>query len=324
MGRAARALADRVIVTSDNPRSEDPAAIVEEILAGTGPDVELELDRRAAIARAIATAEPGDVVVVAGKGHEQGQEFAGGRKEPFDDREVVRERAARGQPRGRHRTVIDLSAGRGRRGRRRRASCAGDPERARSRPRGGRLARARGRRPVRRPPRRARADGAQFAPAALAAGAWGVLVGAGRAEAALAAAAADRRRRARAAETRSPRSPPSPAPGGASSPARPSASPARRGRPRPRTSSPPCSARTGAPTPTARTSTPRSACRCRCSRPSAGTEALVLEMAMRGEGQIAELARDRRARRGRGRQRRARCTSSCSAPSSGWPRPRPS
>jgi UDP-N-acetylmuramoyl-L-alanyl-D-glutamate--2,6-diaminopimelate ligase len=91
MGEAAVSGADRVIVTSDNPRSEDPEAIVDQILAGTGPGVERELDRRAAIARAVSTAEPGDVVVIAGKGHEQGQEFAGGRKEPFDDRKVASE-----------------------------------------------------------------------------------------------------------------------------------------------------------------------------------------------------------------------------------------
>jgi UDP-N-acetylmuramoyl-L-alanyl-D-glutamate--2,6-diaminopimelate ligase len=91
MGEAAAARADRVIVTSDNPRSEDPEAIIEEVLAGTGPDVEREPDRRAAIALAVGTAAPGDVVVIAGKGHEQGQEFEDGRKEPFDDREVARE-----------------------------------------------------------------------------------------------------------------------------------------------------------------------------------------------------------------------------------------
>ena len=91
MGRVARELADRVIVTSDNPRSEEPEAILADILEGTGPDVEHELDRRAAIVRALETAGTGDVVVVAGKGHEQGQEVAGGRKEPFDDREVVRD-----------------------------------------------------------------------------------------------------------------------------------------------------------------------------------------------------------------------------------------
>src|SRR3954454_17632323 len=91
MGAAAVQNADRVIITSDNPRSEEPAAIVEQILGGTGDDVEHEVDRRKAIALAIETAEPGDVVVIAGKGHEQGQEFENGRKEPFDDVTVARE-----------------------------------------------------------------------------------------------------------------------------------------------------------------------------------------------------------------------------------------
>jgi UDP-N-acetylmuramoyl-L-alanyl-D-glutamate--2,6-diaminopimelate ligase len=91
MGEAARRYADRVIVTSDNPRSERPEAIIDEIVAGTGADVEREVDRRRAIAMAIGSADPGDVVVIAGKGHEQGQEFEGGRKEPFDDVTVARE-----------------------------------------------------------------------------------------------------------------------------------------------------------------------------------------------------------------------------------------
>jgi UDP-N-acetylmuramoyl-L-alanyl-D-glutamate--2,6-diaminopimelate ligase len=91
MGEIAKRLADRVIVTSDNPRSEDPEAIIEEILAGSGADVEHDADRRGAIAAAIATAAPGDVVVIAGKGHEQGQEFDGGRKVPFDDVTVARD-----------------------------------------------------------------------------------------------------------------------------------------------------------------------------------------------------------------------------------------
>ena len=91
MGEIATRLADRVIVTSDNPRSEDPEAIIEQILAGAGPGVEHEVDRREAIARAIAGAEPGDVVVIAGKGHERGQEFEAGRKLPFDDVTVARE-----------------------------------------------------------------------------------------------------------------------------------------------------------------------------------------------------------------------------------------
>jgi len=96
MGRAARALADLVVVTSDNPRSENPEAIIAEIKAGTGngPGVETMVDRRAAIARAVAAAEEGDVVVIAGKGHEQGQEFEGGRKIPFDDVTVAREALA--------------------------------------------------------------------------------------------------------------------------------------------------------------------------------------------------------------------------------------
>ena len=91
MGEIAARLADRVIVTSDNPRSEDPAAIIDEILVGSGPDVEHEVDRRIAIEQAISTASGGDVVVIAGKGHEQGQEFEHGRKIPFDDVTVARE-----------------------------------------------------------------------------------------------------------------------------------------------------------------------------------------------------------------------------------------
>jgi UDP-N-acetylmuramoyl-L-alanyl-D-glutamate--2,6-diaminopimelate ligase len=91
MGEIAVRLADRVIVTSDNPRSEDPEAIIEEILVGAGPHAEHDADRRAAIQTAIAGARPGDVVVIAGKGHEQGQEFEGGRKIPFDDITIARE-----------------------------------------------------------------------------------------------------------------------------------------------------------------------------------------------------------------------------------------
>jgi UDP-N-acetylmuramoyl-L-alanyl-D-glutamate--2,6-diaminopimelate ligase len=90
MGEIATRLADQVIVTSDNPRSEEPEAIIAEIVAGTGGDAEVEPDRRTAIARAVELAGPGDVVVIAGKGHEQGQEFHD-RKIPFDDREVARE-----------------------------------------------------------------------------------------------------------------------------------------------------------------------------------------------------------------------------------------
>jgi len=91
MGDAARRLADRVLVTSDNPRSEQPEAIIDEVMEGAGPEAEREVDRRRAIARVIEEAEPGDVVVIAGKGHEQGQEFENGRKEPFDDCSVARD-----------------------------------------------------------------------------------------------------------------------------------------------------------------------------------------------------------------------------------------
>jgi UDP-N-acetylmuramoyl-L-alanyl-D-glutamate--2,6-diaminopimelate ligase len=90
MGKIARDLADVVIVTSDNPRSEDPLAIIQDVLQGAGTDVEIDPNRRTAIARAFELAEPGDVVVIAGKGHEQGQEVAG-EKLPFDDRAVARE-----------------------------------------------------------------------------------------------------------------------------------------------------------------------------------------------------------------------------------------
>ncbi len=96
MGRAGSENSDLAIVTSDNPRSEDPDAIVAEILAGIeNSGVEVEPDRRAAIALAMREAQPGDSVVIAGKGHEQGQEFEGGRKIPFDDREVAREELRR-------------------------------------------------------------------------------------------------------------------------------------------------------------------------------------------------------------------------------------
>jgi UDP-N-acetylmuramoyl-L-alanyl-D-glutamate--2,6-diaminopimelate ligase len=95
MGRAGAELSDVAVVTSDNPRSEDPAAIIEQIEAGIGEaapaEVVVEQDRRAAIALALARAREGDTVVIAGKGHEQGQEFEEGRKVPFDDRDVARE-----------------------------------------------------------------------------------------------------------------------------------------------------------------------------------------------------------------------------------------
>jgi UDP-N-acetylmuramoyl-L-alanyl-D-glutamate--2,6-diaminopimelate ligase len=95
MGGIAARLSDACVVTSDNPRSEEPGAIIAEILTGiTGSEaaaIEVEPDRRAAIALAFEAAGPGDTVVIAGKGHEEGQEFANGRKIPFDDREVARE-----------------------------------------------------------------------------------------------------------------------------------------------------------------------------------------------------------------------------------------
>jgi UDP-N-acetylmuramoyl-L-alanyl-D-glutamate--2,6-diaminopimelate ligase len=98
MGRIAVRLADVAIVTSDNPRSEEPQAIIDEIVTGTrdrGPGtlrarVEVEPDRRLAIRRAIELARPGDVVILAGKGHEPYQEVRGV-KHPFDDRVVARE-----------------------------------------------------------------------------------------------------------------------------------------------------------------------------------------------------------------------------------------
>src|SRR5205823_3087707 len=96
MGQAATSLADLAILTSDNPRSEGPAAVVADIVpgarAGGGPFV-VEVDRRAAIGLALREAAPGDVVVVAGKGHETGQEFAD-RTIPFDDRVVATEELA--------------------------------------------------------------------------------------------------------------------------------------------------------------------------------------------------------------------------------------
>lgn len=89
MGKVAVECADLAIVTSDNPRSEEPLAIIEDILQGSGVDVEIDPDRRSAIQRAIGLAEAGDVVVIAGKGHESGQEMAG-TVFPFDDRDVAR------------------------------------------------------------------------------------------------------------------------------------------------------------------------------------------------------------------------------------------
>jgi UDP-N-acetylmuramoyl-L-alanyl-D-glutamate--2,6-diaminopimelate ligase len=95
MGEIAARLADLAVITSDNPRSEDPDAIVAEVADGARRACRpgawrVEVDRRAAIRQALSAARPGDVVLIAGKGHEQGQEFARGRKLPFDDRTVAR------------------------------------------------------------------------------------------------------------------------------------------------------------------------------------------------------------------------------------------
>jgi UDP-N-acetylmuramoyl-L-alanyl-D-glutamate--2,6-diaminopimelate ligase len=93
MGEAATSLADLSVVTSDNPRSEDPMAIISEIEPGArdgGGEYLVQPDRRAAIAAALAAAAPGDVVVIAGKGHETGQQFID-RTLPFDDRIVAAE-----------------------------------------------------------------------------------------------------------------------------------------------------------------------------------------------------------------------------------------
>ena len=90
MGETVTRLADRVVITSDNPRSENPRAIIDEILAGAHPNYAIEVDRATAILQAISGAAPQDVVLIAGKGHETYQEV-GGRRLPFDDAEVARE-----------------------------------------------------------------------------------------------------------------------------------------------------------------------------------------------------------------------------------------
>lgn len=97
MGAAAARLADTAVLTSDNPRSEDPLAILAAMLAGAAEvpahergEVAVFEDRAAAIAAAVARARPGDTVLIAGKGHEQGQDIAGVVR-PFDDRQVLRE-----------------------------------------------------------------------------------------------------------------------------------------------------------------------------------------------------------------------------------------
>ena len=100
MGAAAARGADVVIVTDDNPRSEDPAAIRAAVMAGAGEQARDIGDRRSAIAAALAEAGPHDIVLIAGKGHEHGQIFGSGdnmRIEPFDDVEIARQCAAAGE-----------------------------------------------------------------------------------------------------------------------------------------------------------------------------------------------------------------------------------
>ena len=97
MGRVAAALADRVVVTSDNPRGEDPRRIIDDIVSGVrgaGGGMVIEPDRRAAILRAVQEARRGDIVLLAGKGHEAYQEIRGARR-PFSDAAVAKEAVAR-------------------------------------------------------------------------------------------------------------------------------------------------------------------------------------------------------------------------------------
>lgn len=90
MGRVATELADLAIITSDNPRSENPLDIIEEIKQGVvGDNFEVEVDREQAIRRALQHAQPGDIVLLCGKGHEDYQEFENGRRIHFDDREIA-------------------------------------------------------------------------------------------------------------------------------------------------------------------------------------------------------------------------------------------
>jgi UDP-N-acetylmuramoyl-L-alanyl-D-glutamate--2,6-diaminopimelate ligase len=90
MGAAASRLADRLVITSDNPRSEDPASIIEAIAAGVRGTAQREADRRRAIEAAVREAAAQDVVLIAGKGHESYQE-TGGRRLPFSDQAVARD-----------------------------------------------------------------------------------------------------------------------------------------------------------------------------------------------------------------------------------------
>ena len=91
MGKAAAQYADHLILTSDNPRSEEPQKIIDEIAAGipAGTSFETEPDRAQALRRAVAVARPGDVVLIAGKGHENYQEIQGVRRS-LDDRKLIK------------------------------------------------------------------------------------------------------------------------------------------------------------------------------------------------------------------------------------------
>lgn len=96
MGEIAARLADRVIVTTDDPHSEEPQAIINGIIKGAkglgdqGTKVIEEVDRKTAITKALKMAGKGDIVLIAGRGHEKYQDF-GNKQVPFDDKEVVRE-----------------------------------------------------------------------------------------------------------------------------------------------------------------------------------------------------------------------------------------
>ena len=111
MGAVVQELADLAVVTSDNPRTEDPQAIIGDILSGMsgeGARVHVEPDRRAAIAWALEQGRPGDVIVLAGKGHETYQEI-NGVQYPMDEREIIRDWFA--QADGRQKMTGKVSAG---------------------------------------------------------------------------------------------------------------------------------------------------------------------------------------------------------------------
>jgi UDP-N-acetylmuramoyl-L-alanyl-D-glutamate--2,6-diaminopimelate ligase len=89
MGKIATELSDETIITSDNPRNEDPCSIINEIVSGAGINYLVQENREAAIRRALYSAHKGDIVLIAGKGHEVYQEI-GAKKIPFSDVKVVR------------------------------------------------------------------------------------------------------------------------------------------------------------------------------------------------------------------------------------------